>query len=132
MKPVDQTRFGWPHGNCYAACVASILEIRIEACPETPDPETWDATWDAWLNERNLARIVFTYNRELAWPGWQILCGPTDTLGPHGENLWHACVGLNGELIHDPNPTRGGFLNGEIRQVEILYLLNPATGWRRA
>jgi hypothetical protein len=30
MTPVDQTRHGAPHGNCMAACVATILDKPIE------------------------------------------------------------------------------------------------------
>ena len=30
MKPVDQTSFGFPGGNCFSACVASILELPID------------------------------------------------------------------------------------------------------
>lgn len=30
VKPVDQTLFGRPSGNCLPACVASILELPIE------------------------------------------------------------------------------------------------------
>lgn len=33
MKPVDQTTFGAPHGNCLMACVASILEVPLDSLP---------------------------------------------------------------------------------------------------
>src|ERR1017187_7390272 len=30
MTPVHQTKQGSPHGNCFAACVASLLDRKIE------------------------------------------------------------------------------------------------------
>ena len=49
FKPVFQTRFsskdGLEHGNCFTACVASLLGLSI---PETPDlnaPELQDGSW---------------------------------------------------------------------------------------
>jgi hypothetical protein len=33
--PVFQTKFGMPYGDCFAACVASILEMKIA--------DVWDA-----------------------------------------------------------------------------------------
>lgn len=30
MKPVDQTIFGKPGGNCLAACIATILELPLD------------------------------------------------------------------------------------------------------
>lgn len=42
MKPVTQTKFGDPEGNCLMACVASIVEVPIDECPPlvtNDDPE---------------------------------------------------------------------------------------------
>lgn len=33
MKPIDQTTFGVPGGNCFSACVASLLELSIDDVP---------------------------------------------------------------------------------------------------
>ena len=43
MIPVTQTTFA-PAGNCLAACLASILEVPIEAIPN------FHANDDFWLN----------------------------------------------------------------------------------
>src|SRR5690242_11331563 len=49
MKPVFQTRNGDPEGNCFAACVASILECSIEELPDLHDlPE--GENWLEWFN----------------------------------------------------------------------------------
>ena len=34
MKSVDQTKFGYPEGNCLMACVASILEVGLDDLPD--------------------------------------------------------------------------------------------------
>ena len=33
MKPVMQTKFGPVEGNCFCACLASMLELPIEDIP---------------------------------------------------------------------------------------------------
>ncbi len=109
MKPVDQTRFG-KEGNCLMASVASLLEISLEECPNIYD-----------LCEGDEKRI------ERDW--WKIL---TDFLHRHGyypalidarhgdpkgyalaggksnRGLWHSVVALDGEIVHDPHPSRVG------------------------
>jgi hypothetical protein len=46
MNPVNQTRFGNGSGNCFAACVASILEIPIEEI----DPLILPANGSNWID----------------------------------------------------------------------------------
>jgi hypothetical protein len=43
MKSVDQTTFG-PNGNCFSACVASLLELPIDAVP------FFMSAGDGWYN----------------------------------------------------------------------------------
>src|SRR5262245_45006179 len=53
MKPVDQTVFGLPHGNCFAACVASVIELPIEKVPNfVLEGDRWFDAAAEWLDER--------------------------------------------------------------------------------
>ena len=61
MKPVKQTRIHKglspisDRGNCFAACIASILELECEdviQIQEYYDEPTWNQRLVDWLNER--------------------------------------------------------------------------------
>ncbi len=41
MKPVDQTTFGHPGGNCFSACVASLLEMSVDQVPYFMGHDDW-------------------------------------------------------------------------------------------
>lgn len=126
MKPVKQTTFGYPRGNCYAACVASLLEIPLEACPIVEDVATWNEVWDAWYAARGLARMCFEYNPEWKPRGWAIISGisPRVMTDEDGERVHHSCVGCDGELVHDPHPD-DTFLE-KITDVEFIYAVDPS------
>ncbi len=119
MTPITQTKFGRPDGNCFAACVASILEARLEeldsveaahadyarryidAGDEDPGgPHWWDALV-AWSRSHGY-QPLYLPEKELAPAGYAIASGP----GPRG--LPHAVVTLHGNVVHDPHPDRAG------------------------
>lgn len=56
MIPVDQTTYGHTDGNCFSACVASILEIPIEEVPNTLGV---NAELMRWLAGRGLSATMF-------------------------------------------------------------------------
>jgi hypothetical protein len=119
MIPVDQTRFGVPRGNCLAASAASILEIPLEVAEAHGELRTGP---DQWADLCKLAHrygydLEFVQNRATPWRrprGYQIGAG----VSPRGRN--HACVFLDGELVHDPHPSGGGLLT-----VDRWYLFRP-------
>lgn len=43
MKPVDQTTFGFPGGNCFSACIASLLEMPLDDVPYFMHGDWYDA-----------------------------------------------------------------------------------------
>ncbi len=105
MKPVDQTVFGVPGGNCFSACVASLLEISIDDVPYFMDADSWFDAFNEWLRPRGLYAFVMTLSgmprAELAKhiPGYVIVGGQS------GRGS-HAIVGLGGRNVHDPHPSR--------------------------
>lgn len=139
MKPVDQTLFGSfsaprnERGNCYPACIASILEIKIDDVPhfyamhEERDPDDPDRDYRSivdFMKSRQLC--VATYN----WPlhplhvrglvGQHVIVTGSS---PRLENCDHAVIGLITEdgwrLEHDPHPSRDG-IAGEPKYIEVL------------
>ena len=120
MKPVDQTLFGAPLGNCFFAAVASILDLpltKYEIYPQGVDVETendiatgknWWAVFTEWLHANHgLHPTMFLVNEfpnGSAPKGYSIISGD----GPRG--LMHSTVGRDGWIIHDPHPSRAGLL----------------------
>jgi len=116
VTPLDQTIFGvvTPEdgkrpGNCWQACVASLLDLPLDQVPHFIEvsPRTW---------ERHTRRFVFEHTGldlgcflpefPLTEPGQYVIgSGPS----PRGDFL-HAVIldGATGALAHDPHPSRAG------------------------
>ena len=114
MIPVDQTTFGHPGGNCFSACVASLLELDIFEVPYFMDEgegrPKWHVQLDTWLGPRDLYALHFdiqdreAYDRDNLWPkGFYILNGRS----PRGD---HAVVACGAKVAHDPHPSRDGLI----------------------
>jgi hypothetical protein len=100
MLPVDQTTYGPTHGNCISACVASILELPIEVVPYFIDEHWWERLV-GWLTTLGL---IATAVEDRCPPGYAIAFGPSRRLIDRG----HACVAIDGVIVHDPHPSREG------------------------
>lgn len=122
MRPVDQTRIGAENGDCFSACVASVLELPIELVPKFCDPSavswwTWFLDWCSnrrfvveygrpgdlgpyWYTFRS--RFDFTVREWDMTPprGYAILTGTSPRHVATGGK--HAVVTFDGELAHDP------------------------------
>lgn len=113
MKPVMQTKYGYPDGNCFAACIASLLELSLDEVPaiSSADDDYWQQ-WQTWLAPRGLMMI--------SWP-CQVEAGPTMVPegyallatqppdvdrgnAPEAVGVGHSVVVFNGEVVHDPHP----------------------------
>lgn len=128
MKPIDMTKFGPNNGNCFSACLASILEVPLEEVPEV-QPELkgrWMEPFDAWLAARGLALIDVSLRRsKLYEPSdgvWCVLSGPSPRY-----DCDHSVVGLShdGDIVmeFDPHPSREGLKT--ITSVGFLVPLRP-------
>lgn len=124
MKPVKQTRIGQGNGNCWTACIASILELPIEEVPDFIDEKDFYGSTIKWLGKRGLTLVQINLEGSPHWPFfwgdtvWTILSGQS----PRGD--WkHAIVGNGLKYVHDPHPD-SKMLKGEI---EYVYLLVPIT-----
>lgn len=128
MIPVDQTRLMGtlqePPGNCWAACVASILELPLSEVPDEVDD--WEPGMDPrkswvpyqkrihqWLFDRGLV-LIEVQAKHLNYCGpleifkstHCILSGPS----PRNPEVQHAVVGLGNTIAHDPHPSRDGLV----------------------
>lgn len=105
-----------PDGNCFTSCLASILEVPLEAMrgfdmifwrgarqvEAIADPWSkkvvWWRTWDRL--QRYLCKhfyVSMAFDLE-APEGFSVACG----VNPRG--IGHCVVALDGAPIHDPNP----------------------------
>jgi hypothetical protein len=145
MIPVEQTRFGGPEhpfeerGNCFGACLASLLEVGLE---ELPAVAAFDEGWHellGWLRGRGWYLVAIHGHdwSEEHWPGY-VIAGCQSQAYAHlmgqDEGGGHVVVVQDGEVVWNPNPRDTRTL-GEVREaldgwVYFLYPLDPAGSGR--
>lgn len=147
MIPVYQTRTALERlGNCFEACIASILEVPLTAVPDRADHlpagfdelverelrekgdagdveldlGPWDAALEAWLEPRGLAIFDLQMTEPLELPGFTI--ETWRTLGGYA----HAVVSRAGQVVHNPHR---GLLGAEglteLLSVAVFVALDP-------
>jgi hypothetical protein len=111
VKPVRQTKRGGPNvspderGDCWSACLASLLEVDIG---DVPVPHSDDAEWHWWDATRE-ALAPHGYHCVVAdttvYPdGYWLAAVPSLNLGTYddGRPVLHIIVMYDGEVVHDP------------------------------
>lgn len=113
MKPVDQTAFGPSVGNCFAACVASVLEVPLADVPNFCEGDTtdWFEKLRDWLRPRGFYAFGMKLSGRPGEPeGWY----PEGLHIAGGRSPRHDClhaVVARGSEVHDPHPNRDGILD---------------------
>jgi hypothetical protein len=114
MKPVAQLVDNPETGDCFRACVASILELDPLTLPNIHDPEFKDRYWLGVLNEKlapfNLA-LMYTAKEQCYW---EIPYFIWSIRSPTYEGKTHAVVvnydekreGSAWKIAWDPSPHR--------------------------
>jgi len=129
MIPVDQIRTGKPQGQCTEASVASLLEVELHEIPEL-----WagEGAEEPRPTHRCIRMYGFVLSRGYQWCQFAFEERPLEKLdiddlnltslplelarghhlilGKNPDGLGHMCVGKNGKLVHDPNPSRRGLV----------------------
>jgi hypothetical protein len=134
MKPVHQTLFGGPDGpteaigNCYPACLASLLELDLADVPHVyqlhRDTEAALDETLRFLHGKGYTSICYD------WAPWVNRYAPGALVilsgkSPRGD-FSHAVIGevtaTGWRLVHDPHPSGAG-IAGEPTHVELLVQL---------
>lgn len=138
MIPIDQTLFGPVVGNCYSACLASLLEVPLKEVPnfafdlkDDPGVDSWHRATTSWAKTRGFLLLTIAatdpgndpiasgeYGRDF----YHIIGGKAR----RGDKLVnHAVVGKGGKVAHDPNPE---YRNGleVVEDFTFLIPLDPA------
>jgi hypothetical protein len=141
MIPVFQTITG-PLGNCFAACVASMLEKPIEDVAHLfPTPgmeaqpdgvgenvELWCQHMQEGLKRFGLCMVEIPWQRH--WPASGLPDGSLHILGCRsGRGIGHAVIGrvaydgreMSFTLAHDPHPE--GWADNAMENVQCVIML---------
>jgi len=130
MKKIYQTKFAGidapvgERGNCWQAAVASILELPLEVVPDIQEYDeklVWFDEFREWLKQYGLSAIGLATNGNITIEGYHLIECKSTTL-KNGE--LHVVVGLNEEVVHDPNPNATAL--GEVVDYIIFTALDPA------
>jgi hypothetical protein len=110
MIEVTQTELGAdnPRGNCLAACLASILELPIDAVPDFYECEQAGRNWFIVLTE-----FLATRGLQPVEGGQRDRHHIGVGASPRSSHS-HAVVMLGDKIVWDPHPSRSG-LSGDCR-----------------
>jgi hypothetical protein len=121
MTPVKQSKLWAPdgihNGNCFAACLASILDIPLWMVPPFEDmfgrSGEWRGRVDDWLAQfYNMEMVRAEGHPTAELPAFYLANGPS----PRG--VAHSTIYSDGAMVHDPHPSSAG-----ITAVEYCYYL---------
>lgn len=136
---VMQTRFGGPDapddevGDCWAACLATMLGIDIGEVPEALRLEADGVKrWDCYLeflagfNLRPLTWNFDAYGDRMIDVFWEAAGDALiHVIGTSPRGDWnHGVVYRAGRLFHDPHPSGDGILR--LTHVEFWLPIDPA------
>lgn len=132
MIPVEQTVFHDPpesHGNCFRACVASIMEVRIDYVPPfekimfEADDEDWFVRFREWLHSEGWGLWYWLeVGRSLPIENRGELLVLTTGPSPRFQDTGHCILTRNRQLVHDPHPSGAG-IDG--KPYDHMVLLDP-------
>lgn len=123
MKPVDQIIHNPPEqiGTCFRACIASVLEIDVDDIPHLEKmmyykkAGYWKGKFYKWAYdlgygvcewELNFIHSFDDYPDAIAIPSDEILIASGRS--PRHDSANHSVVWKDGEILHDPHPSRDG------------------------
>lgn len=123
MKPVESKKIG----DCWRACLATILDLEYEDVPflgtiEKPDLEWYEKSM-AFLNQLGLGYMEIQPNHESnqKLQGYHLIIGDS----PRIPNMKHAVVARDGIVVYDPHPDGQGVVEGT-ETYGLFTMLNPA------
>jgi hypothetical protein len=140
LIPIIQTKFtsldNVIHGNCLAACVASLVECDIREVPaleDMPSDGSWFAALWTFLSERGYSLEGTFYPRPDEkdwWPRLLKQSGGVDGFflvggsspRPHVKR-GHCVIFRDGALVHDPHPSGEGIL-----VAQNVLMIEPIAG----
>lgn len=143
MKPVDQEIISKGDGDCFSACLASLLEIPLAQVPkfrrDYPEPQDMMPPAREWLAKSYGFSLISLQmeDRDSDFMGSDIrIIGAMEETpciaggkSPNFENCNHAVVGTvdglgNFTMTHDPSPAKKGII-GFPKHIYLFVPLHP-------
>lgn len=124
------------YGDCFRASIASILELPITDVPHF----LYDGSQDLWLERFTaflgpLGYFMMTIPAaDWDFKSWKNLCKIKEPIyhlisdeSPRFSNELHSVVGCDGNVIHDPHPSKLGLpVKTSKRTFDFIIPLSPA------
>jgi len=109
MIPVNQTISNSNNGDCVRACVASLLECNIDFIPNFMENsnEGYAQAVKKWGDELGIIVLDISTEDVGIFHGIHVMAFGKS---PNFENCEHAVIYCNGELSHDPSPSKKGLV----------------------
>ncbi len=132
MKPQIQRIANDIDGDCFGACVASILELEDWPNYHSKD---WFCQWQDWLAQFGLTLVGYSV-QDLYFPrGYFILAVPL--AGFRNRKKSHAVIYYGqqdgtSELVWDPSPVEVQINMRKVKHVYVLQCLDPLHHIQRA
>jgi hypothetical protein len=108
MTPVMQTKFtdeaAGRIGNCFSACLASLLDISIEKVPpfeELQENRRRELQVLAFFVRLHGFVFVDRYRKQPPHDGQHYIAA---MITPLSENIVHCVIMRDGKVVHNPNP----------------------------
>ena len=131
MKPVFQKIISADIGDCFSACIASILEASFDVPNfHSDEHSSWLMKWNNWLEPINLQLVWFPFGFEPMPNGYAIL-SVSSALFPEMTHavVWYQGKDGKGKIIHNPNPSdprRNNISFDDYRLIYVLGVLDPS------
>jgi hypothetical protein len=132
LTPVFQTKFTYPEGNCFQACLASILNLELGQVPYFEGGNQYE--YSGWLNQnhgiviRSIGYSPYTDTNADQWlEGLGYLIASVESKSGCEQlkpGNYHAVVMHEGVIVHDPNNSYE-FEPGSYNVVGLTLFLKP-------
>jgi len=112
MIQIKQTRFA-DKGNCYQACLASLLELPLEQVPDFCNEfrSTWLMEVQIWLGglyDLGLLHVAPADTQVIPPNTYHIITGMSD------RGRMHSVIGKDRKMVFDPHPNGTGLIKVEV------------------
>ena len=135
MQKIQHAPGNGVFGDCFRACVASLLELPAEDVPHFCETGMEGAVerCDAWLNERGLALFAIPFTADSPELVMRTVAHNNDGIyylltGTSRSGCNHSVVCLGDSIAHDPSPISAGIVGPTqdgFYWVEVLVHLEP-------
>ena len=122
--PITQKILNFENGDCFSACVASILELPLTCVPNfnIPSQDSFVHNLEKWCKKQTFILLDITIDDVALLSDCIVIANGSS---PRATENWHrhSVVWQAGKMLHDPHP--GGFgIDGDPETYTIFIVKN--------